>query len=241
VIDLVRLENAVRDHLNKAAERRMAVLRPLRVVIENYPEGRTEEMELVNNPEDPSAGTRMVPFSRELLIEREDFMEDPPKKFFRLGPGREVRLRGAYWVRCEGYETDPETGEVTLLRCAYDPETRGGESPPDGRKVKGTLHWVSAEHGVNAEVRLFDRLWKVENPSKAPEGGDVFDNLNPDSLETLTGCVLEPSLAEAREGDRFQFERLGYFCVDPDSAPGRPVFNRTVSLKDSWAKKAGKK
>ena len=240
MIDLGRLEGAVRDHLNKVALRKMVVLRPLKVVIENYPEGQVEEMEVANNPEDAGAGVRKVPFCREIYIEREDFMEDPPRKFFRLAPGAEVRLRNAYWVKCVDVKEDG-AGEVVELRCTYDPETRGGESPPDGRKVKGTLHWVSASHAIDAEVRLFDRLWKVENPSKVAEGGDVFDNLNPDSLEVVTGAKLEPSLADATAGDRFQFERQGYFCVDRDSAPGgKLVFNRTVSLKDSWAKVAGK-
>ena len=196
----------------------------------------------MNNPEDPGAGKRRVPFTRELFIERDDFMEDPPRRFFRLGPGREVRLRGAYWITCTGVVRN-DAGEVVELRCTHDPATRGGESPPDGRKVKGTLHWVSAAHAIDAEVRLFDRLWKVENPGKVSEGADLFDNLNPDSLEVVEVAKLEPSLADANVGDRFQFERTGYFCVDPDSTPGKGgklVFNRTVSLKDSWAKFASK-
>ena len=250
VRDMVLLENAIREHLNKAAPRRMAVLRPLRVVIENYPEGQTEHFEVPNNPEDESAGTRQVPFGREIYIEREDFMEDPPKKFFRLGPGREVRLRGAYWIKCESFETDA-SGEVSLLRCTYDPKTRGGGNPPPDaegnvRKVKGTLHWVSVEHAVDAAVRLVDRLFTAEAPGKAT--GNFLDDLNPESMETLSGCKLEPALAaktddEPAWGDgirRFQFERLGYFCEDADSGPGGLVFNRTVTLKDSWAKAAGK-
>ncbi len=250
VRDMVLLENAIREHLNRVAPRRMVVLHPLRVVIENYPEGRVEECEVHNNPEDESAGTRLVPFGRVLYIEREDFLEDPPKKFFRLGPGREVRLRGACWIRCESFVKD-ESGEVVELRCTYDPQTRGGESPPadaegNVRKVKGTLHWVSAAHAVDAEVRLIDRLFTAEAPGKAT--GEFLDDLNPESLRVLTGCKVEPALSartpdEPDWGDgirRFQFERLGYFCVDADSAPGKPVFNRTVTLKDSWSKVAGK-
>ena len=251
VRDMVLLENAMRDHLNKVAPRRMAVLRPIRVVIENYPEGQTEEFEVQNNPEDPSVGVRKVPFSRELFIEREDFMEDPPRKFFRLGPGREVRLRGAYWVKCESFVKN-DAGEVVELRCTYDPDTRGGSNPPPDaegnvRKVKGTLHWVSAQHAIDAEVRLFDRLFTVEAPGKAT--GEFTDDLNPESREVLTGCKLEPALGEQTAdepewGDgvrRFQFERLGYFCVDSDSTPEALAFNRTVTLKDSWAKQAGKR
>ena len=230
------LEDSLREDLNKRAERRMAVLRPLKVVIENYPEDQVEELEAINNPEDASAGTRTIPFSREIYIERDDFMEDPPKKFFRLGPGREVRLRYAFFITCVDFSTDPETGEVTELRCTYDPETRGG-SAPDGRKVKGTLHWVSAQHSVDAEVRLYDHLFCTPNPDDVPEGGDFRDNLNPDSIEVLTGCKLEPALGDAEPGSRCQFERLGYFCVDPvDSAAGALVFNRAVTLRDSWAK-----
>jgi glutaminyl-tRNA synthetase len=233
-VDLAFLEGCLRDDLNKRAPRRMGVLRPLKIVIENYPEGQTEEMDLVNNPEDPSAGTRKVPFSRVLFIEREDFMEAPPKKFFRLSPGREVRLRGAYFITCTGMEKDGK-GEVAELRCTYDPASRGG-SAPDGRSPKATLHWVSAEHAVEAEVRLYDRLFTAENPDRYPEGQDYKANLNPDSLVTLTGCKLEPSLAKAKVGDTVQFERLGYFCADRDGAPGAPVFNRTITLKDTWAK-----
>jgi glutaminyl-tRNA synthetase len=234
VIDVLRLEDAVRDHLNKTAPRAMAVLRPLKVVIENYPEGKTEEMEVAVNPEDPAAGMRKVPFSRVLYIERDDFMEDPPKQFFRLAPGREVRLRGAYFITCREAVKDAQGG-IAELRCAYDPATRGGDSP-DGRKVKGTLHWVSAAHAVDAEVRLYDRLFVKPDPDDVEPGKDWLSNLNPKSLETLAGCKLEPSLAGAKPGDRFQFERLGSFCVDKDSAPGRPVFNRTVSLRDTWVK-----
>ncbi|MHC4503088.1 MAG: glutamine--tRNA ligase/YqeY domain fusion protein [Planctomycetota bacterium] len=231
LVDVALLEGACREHLNRTAERRMCVLRPLKVVIDNYPEGETEQMELTNNPEDPSAGTREVPFGRELFIERDDFMESPPKKFFRLAPGREVRLRSAYFVTCTGVEKDAE-GNATLLRCTYDPATRGGDSP-DGRKVKGTLHWVPAAHALECEARLYDHLFSTSDPD---EGGDWAANLNPKSLEVLEGCKVEPSLAGAESGSRFQFERLGYFCVDPDSAPGRLVFNRTVPLRDTWAK-----
>lgn len=237
VIDVTKLENAVRDDLNKRAQRRMAVLRPLKVVIENYPEGETELLETTNNPEDPEAGTRQVPFSRELYIEREDFMEDPPKKFFRLAPGREVRLRSAYFITCKEVVKDAE-GNVTELRCTYDPASRGGNSP-DGRKVKATLHWVSAKHAVPAEVRLFDRLFNAEAPESDKER-NYLEFLNPNSLEVLPQAYLEPSLGEAQPGEKFQFERLGYFCVDPDSQPGKPVFNRTVSLKDTWAKEKDK-
>ena len=233
-VDVAYLEECLRDDLNKRAPRRMAVLRPLKVVLENYPEGKVEEMDLVNNPEDASAGTRKAPFSKVLYIERDDFMEDPPKKFFRLSPGREVRLRGAYFITCTGVEKDA-AGEVAALRCTVDLHTRGGSSP-DGRSPKATLHWVSSGDAVEAEVRLYDRLFKAENPDKAPEGQDYKVNLNPDSLVALAGCKLEPSLAVCKAGDTVQFERLGYFCCDRDSAPGRPVFNRTVTLKDTWAK-----
>jgi glutaminyl-tRNA synthetase len=233
-VDVAYLEECLRDDLNKRAPRRMAVLRPLKVVLENYDEGRVEEMDLVNNPEDASKGTRKVPFSRVLYIEREDFMEDPPKKFFRLSPGREVRLRGAYFITCTGVEKD-ERGEVTALRCTVDLETRGGSSP-DGRSPKATLHWVSGDHAVEAEVRLYDRLFSAENPDKVSEGQDYKANLNPESLVTLSGCKLEKSLGDCAPGDIVQFERLGYFCCDRDSAPGRPVFNRAVTLKDTWAR-----
>ena len=252
LIDIGRLENAVRDDLNRRAARRMVVLRPLKVVIENYPEGKTEQLDAVNNPEDAAAGTRPVPFSRVIYIERDDFMEVPPKKFFRLSPGVEVRLRYAYFVTCTGVIKDPATGEVTELRCTYDAATRGGDAPPgpDGksRKPKATLHWVSGAHALDAEVRLFDRLFNAEEPGKRT--GNYADDLNPHSLEVIRGAKLEPALAEARwkpgvengsgVGDRFQFERLGYFCVDRDSSPGALVFNRTVTLKDTWAKEAAK-
>jgi len=233
-IDVALLEHCVREDLNKRAPRAMAVLKPLKVVLENYPEGQVEQMEVVNNPEDPSAGTRQVPFSRELYIEHEDFRLDPPKKFFRLAPGREVRLRNAYLITCREAITDPATGEVVELRCTYDAATRGGDAP-DGRKVKATLHWVSAAHAVDGEVRLYDRLFSVPDPG-ADEGTDWLSTLNSDSLHVLEACKLEPSLAAAPSGTRFQFERLGYFVVDPDSTPVRQVFNRTVTLKDSWAK-----
>jgi glutaminyl-tRNA synthetase len=213
----------------------MAVLHPLKVVIENYPENQEEELDAINNPEDPGAGTRKIPFSRVLYLEQEDFMEDPPKKFFRLAPGREVRLRYAYFITCTSIVKD-DTGAVTELRCTYDPATRGGDAP-DGRKVKATLHWVSAKHALTAEVRLYDRLFTVENPDAAEEGKTFLDHLNPDSLESLPDCKLEPSLKAARPGDLFQFERLGYFCLDEkDSTPANPVFNRTVTLRDTWAK-----
>ena len=233
-IELGLLEHAIREDLNRTAPRVMAVLRPLRVVIDNYPEGQVEEMEAVNNPEDPGMGTRKTPFSRVLYIEQDDFREDPPKQYFRLAPGREVRLRYAYFVRCESVVKDEKTGEVVELHCTYDPETRGGNSPPDGRKVKSTIHWVSAAHAIDAEVRLYDNLFSVESPGD--EGREFTDDLNPGSLEVLSGCRLEPSLSDASAGSRYQFERLGYFCVDLDSAPGKPVFNRTVALRDTWAK-----
>ena len=232
IINMAQLEHAVREDLNMHAPRVMGVLRPLRVVIENYPEGQVEEVDVINNPEDPSAGTRKVPFSRELYIEAEDFLEDPPKKFFRLAPGREVRLRCAYFIKCTDVVKDPRTGEIAELRCTYDPATRGGDSP-DGRRVKATLHWVSAAHARSAEVRLYDRLFSVENPA---ESDNFLDSLNPASLEIVTTCKVEPSLATVEPGYRCQFERLGYFCVDPDSRPDRLVFNRTVGLRDTWAK-----
>ncbi len=230
-VEVSLLEFCVRELLNKTAERRMAVLRPLKVVIENYPEGETEMLEAVNNPEDPTAGTRDVPFSRELWIEREDFMEDPPKKFFRLSPGREVRLRYAYFITCREAIKDA-AGEVVELRCTYDPATRGGDSP-DGRKVKATLHWVSAAHAVPAEVRLYDHLFGRPDPGA---DGDVLADLNPRSLEVLDDCRLEPNLPDLPPGEALQFERQGYFCLDPDTTPERPVFNRTVGLRDSWVK-----
>ncbi len=235
VVDIALLEHCLREDLNKSAQRVMAVLRPLKVVIENYPEDKTEELEAVNNPEDPGAGTRKVPFSRVVYIEQDDFREDPPKKFFRLAPGREVRLRYAYIIKCESVVKDRKTGQVTELRCTYDPETKSG-SAQSGRKVKATLHWVSAVHSIGAEVRLYDHLFRKADPNETEEGLDFTANLNPNSLEILTDCKLEPSLANAKPGNRYQFERLGYFCVDPDSDSERPVFNRTVTLRDEWAK-----
>ncbi len=237
VIDLSLLEFCLREDLNKRAERRMAVLNPLKVIITNYPEGLVEEMDAINNPEDEAAGKRKVSFSRELYIERDDFMENPPKKFFRLAPGQEVRLRYAYFVKCENVIKDAN-GEITEIHCTYDPASRGGNSP-DGRKVQGTIHWVSAQHAVKAEVRLFDRLFLGENPEEVPEGQDWKVNLNPDALKVVTG-YLEPSLGKAKHLDKFQFERMGYFCVDKDSKPGSLVFNRTTTLKDSWAKISAK-
>ncbi len=234
-VQIEQLETAVRDELNRTAPRVMAVLDPLRVVIENYPEDVTDELDAVNNPEDPSAGTRKVPFSRELFIERDDFMEDPPRKFFRLAPGREVRLRYAYFITCTDVIKDENTGQILELRCTYDPATRGGDAA-DGRKVKATLHWVSARDAIEAEVRLYDRLFITPTPMKAPEGKDFIANLNPDSLEIRSGCMVEPSLASAAPGDRFQFERLGYFCVDPDSPEDALILNRTVTLRDTWAR-----
>ena len=234
-IEFALLEHAVREDLNKRAPRVMAVLNPLRVVVDNYPEGLVEEMDAVNNPEDPGAGTRKVPFSKVLYIERDDFREDPPKQFFRLAPGREVRLRYGYFVTCTGVVKDEKTGEIVELHCTYDPATRGGNSPPDGRKVKSTIHWVSAAHAIGAEVRLYETLFLKESPGD-DEGQDFTADLNPRSLEVLQDCKLEPHTGSAQPGDRFQFERLGYFCVDPDSAPGRLVFNRTVQLRDTWAK-----
>ena len=234
-IELALLEHFVREDLNRRAPRVMAVLRPLRVVIDNYPEGLVEEMEAVNNPEDAAMGTRKVPFSRVLYIEQDDFRELPPKQFFRLSPGREVRLRYGYFIKCTGVVKDEKTGEVLEIRCTYDPATHGGNAP-DGRKVKSTIHWVSAAHAIDAEVRLYDNLFTREDPNQTDEGEDFTANLNPHSLEILTDCKLEPSLESAAEGCRYQFERLGYFCADPDSAPGKPVFNRTVALRDAWAK-----
>jgi glutaminyl-tRNA synthetase len=234
LVDYALLEQAAREHLNRIAQRSMAVLRPLKVVIDNYPDGQVEQMDLMNNPEDRSAGVRKVPFSKEVWIEHEDFMEEPPKKFFRLAPGREVRLRSAYFVKCTGVEKNSE-GEITLLRCEYDPATRGGDSP-DGRKVKGTLHWVSMAHALDAEVRLYDHLFTKPDPDEVEPGKTWLDNINPKSLEVLTGCKIEPSLAGAKLATRYQFERQGYFYVDPDSKPERLVFNRTVTLKDTWAK-----
>jgi glutaminyl-tRNA synthetase len=234
-IDIALLEHSLREDLNKHAQRVMGVLSPLRVVIDNYPEDQVEELDAVNNPEDPGAGTRKVPFSRVLYIEREDFREDPPKKFFRLAPGREVRLRSAYFITCTDVVKDEQSGEVVELHCTYDPATRGGDAP-DGRKVKATLHWVSAEQALEAEVRLYDHLFGKEDPTDVEDGADFKDYLNPNSLETLTSCRVEPSLAGATSGSRYQFERQGYFCVDPDSSAGKIVFNRTVPLRDTWAK-----
>jgi glutaminyl-tRNA synthetase len=236
LVDLALLEYCLREDLNKRAPRVMAVLRPLRVVIDNYPENLVEELEAVNNPEDPGMGTRKVPFSRVIYIEQEDFREDPPKKYFRLAPGREVRLRYAYFIKCVSLVKDKQTGEVIELHCTYDPATRGGDSP-DGRKVKATLHWVSAAHAIEAEVRLYDHLFVKENPGDEEEGRDFKSFLNPKSLEILTSCRVEPGLAGAAPGSRYQFERLGYFCVDSvDSLDGALVFNRTVTLRDTWVK-----
>jgi glutaminyl-tRNA synthetase len=235
IVELSLLEHYVREDLNRRAARVMAVLRPLKVVIDNYPEGQTEEMEAVNNPEDPSAGTRKVPFSRELYIEQDDFREDPPKQYYRLSPGREVRLRYGYFVTCTSVVKNDQ-GEVVEVHCTYDPATRGGNAPPDGRKVKSTIHWVSAAHAVDAEVRVYENLFSKENPNETEEGQEFTANLNPHSLEVLTGCKLEPALGDPAPESRYQFERLGYFCADRESAPGKPVFNRTVALRDSWAK-----
>ncbi len=236
IVDLVQLENCVREELNKTTQRVMAVLRPLKVVIVNYPEDKVEELDAINNPEDASMGTRKVPFSRVLYIEQDDFLEEPPKKFFRLAPGREVRLRYAYYITCEDVIKDKKTGEVVELQCRYDPATRGGGSP-DGRRVKGTLHWVSANHAIEAEVRLYDHLFTKRDSTDVKEGADYKSNLNPKSLEILTSCKVEPSLEGAAPGSRYQFERLGYFFVDTtDSSAKKLVFNRTVSLRDTWAK-----
>ncbi|MDO8546932.1 MAG: glutamine--tRNA ligase/YqeY domain fusion protein [Nitrospirales bacterium] len=234
-IEMALLEHFIREDLNRRALRVMAVLRPLKVVIENYPEGQAEDLSAVNNPEDPEAGTRTVPFSRVLYIEQDDFREVPPPKFFRLTPGKEVRLRYAYIIKCTGVVKDERTGEVVEVRCSYDPETKSG-GPQAGRKVKGTLHWVSAAHALDAEVRLYDHLFVKADPDDVPEGQDYTVNVNPNSLERLTGCKVEPSLAGAASGNRYQFERQGYFCVDADSAGGTLAFNRTVALRDSWAK-----
>jgi glutaminyl-tRNA synthetase len=233
-IELAMLEHYVREDLNRRALRAMAVLRPLKVVVDNYPEGQSEELQLVNNQEDASAGTRAVPFSRVLYIEQDDFREDPPKKFFRLSPGREVRLRGGYFINCTGVVKDA-TGAITEVHCTYDPKTRSGTAP-DGRKVKATIHWVSAEHAIEAEVRIYENLFLKEDPNEVEGENTFLSNLNPNSLEVLTDCKLEPSLASAKAGDRYQFERLGYFCVDPDTTGKRLVFNRTVALRDTWAK-----
>jgi glutaminyl-tRNA synthetase len=235
IVDISLLEYCVRDDLNKHAQRVMGVLNPLKIIIDNYPLDLVEELDAINNPEDPSAGSRKVPFTRELYIERDDFREIPPPKYFRLAPGREVRLRYAYFIKCVAVTKDPVTGEVVELHCTYDPATRGGDAP-DGRKVKATLHWVSASHALDAQVNLYDRLFTVEDPNDESEGRTFKSYLNPKSLEVLLGCKVEPSLAGSAALSRYQFERLGYFCVDLDSAPGNVVFNRTVALRDSWAK-----
>jgi glutaminyl-tRNA synthetase len=237
MIDVSLLEYSVREHLNKTAQRVMGVLNPLKVVITNYPENQEEELDAINNPEDPEMGTRKVPFSREIFIEREDFMEDPPRKYFRLAPGREVRLRYAYFITCTRVIKD-NNGEVTELHCTYDPASKGGNSP-DGRKVKATLHWVSASHAIKSEVRLYDRLFTDEEPD-GHKDVDFKEFMNPDSLKVLTNCYLEPFVKNSRPLDHFQFERLGYFNLDYNSTPEMPVFNRTVPLKDSWAKKQNK-
>ena len=234
-VDMALLEYCIREDLNKHAVRRMVVLRPLRVIIDNYPKGGVEDLDAVNNPEDESAGVRKVPFSRELYIEKEDFMEDPPGKFYRLAPGREVRLRYAYFVTCTSVVKNETSGEITELHCTYDPDTKGGDAP-DGRKVKATLHWVSAAGAVEIEARLYGHLMAGADAESVGEHEDFLANVNSDSLETLTGCRAEPCLAEAQAGERFQFERQGYFCVDPDSDAGTPVFNRTVTLRDTWGK-----
>ncbi len=234
-VEISQLEHTLRDDLNKRAPRVMAVLDPLKVVIENYPEGQSEEITSVNNPEDNTMGERSIPFSRVVYIEKDDFREEPPPKFYRLSPGREVRLKDAYYITCNEVVKDEATGEIIELRCTYDPETKGGTSA-DGRKVRGTSHWVSAEHAVEAEVRVYDHLFMKEDPDDLPEGGDFKDNLNPESLKVLKGCKLEQSLKDARPGERFQFLRTGYFSVDPDSTPGNPVFNRTVALRDTWGR-----
>jgi glutaminyl-tRNA synthetase len=234
-VDIALLEHCLREDLNKRAQRTMAVLRPLKIIIDNYPEGKVEMLDAENNPEDPNSGTRKIPFSREIYIEQEDFREDPPRKFFRLSPGKEIRLKHAYYIKCERVVKEKKTGKIIQLHCTYDPETRGGWST-DGRKVKGTSHWVSAAHAVKAEVRLYHHLFLKENPDDEKDGKTFKDHLNPDSLEVLTDCLVEPGLAQAKPGDRFQFLRQGYFCVDPDSTEGKPVFNRTVSLRDTWAR-----
>jgi glutaminyl-tRNA synthetase len=234
-VDIALLEHCLREDLNRKALRVLGVLRPLRVVIENYPEDQVEELDAVNNPEDLSMGTRKIPFSRVIYIEQDDFREDPPKKFYRLSPGREVRLRYAYIIKCVDVVKDNDTGEVLEVRCTYDPETRSG-SVQSQRRVKATLHWVSAAHAVPVEVRLYDHLFTAPQPDDTREGADFTESVNPNSLETVTGCQIEPSLIGAQSGGRYQFERLGYFCVDPDSTGDRLVFNRTVTLRDTWAR-----
>jgi glutaminyl-tRNA synthetase len=233
--DLALLEHCVREELNIHSPRVMGVLRPLRLVIDNYPEDQVEEFEAVNNPEDPASGTRKVPFSRVLYIEQEDFREEPPPKYYRLAPGREIRLRYAYLITCAGVKKDPKTGEVIEVHCTYDPATRGGNAP-DGRKVKSTIHWVSAAHALEAEVRLYENLFTKEDPNDVENGADFMSNVNRNSLEVLISCRIEPFLAGAAPGNRYQFERIGYFCVDPDTTPEKLVFNRTVSLRDDWVK-----
>lgn len=233
-VDIALLEHCLREDLNKRAMRVMAVLDPIKVVIENYPEDKVEEIEAINNPEDPDGGTRMLPFSREVYIERNDFREDPPRKYFRLSPGREVRLKHAYYITCTEVIKD-ENGEIIELRCTYDPESRGGGTP-DNRRVKGTLHWASVPHAVKADVRLYSHLFSTENPNDVEEGKTYLDYIDPHSLDVMTQCMVEPGLADAQPGTQYQFMRQGYFCVDPDSKPGKPVFNRTVSLRDTWAK-----
>ena len=233
--DLAMLEHCVREELNKQSPRVMGVLRPVRLVIDNYPEDQVEEFDAVNNPEDPASGTRKVPFSRVLYIDQEDFREVPPPKYYRLSPGREVRLRYAYFVTCTGFKKDPETGEVIEVHCTYDPATRGGDAP-DGRKVRATIHWVSAAHSLEAEVRLYENLFTKEDPYDVEEGADFMSNVNRNSLEVLESCRVEPFLAGASPGGRYQFERVGYFCVDPDTTPEKLVFNRTLSLRDDWAR-----
>jgi len=233
-VEYAMLEYYIRQDLNKTSPRVMAVIKPLKVVIANYPEGQVEEFDAVNNPEDPSAGTRKVPFSKVLYIEQDDFMENPPNKFFRLAPGREVRLRYAYFIKCENVIKDAD-GNVTEVHCTYDPTTRGGDAP-DGRKVKATIHWVSAAHAIQSEVRLYESLYTVENPNDLPEGKEFTDFINPNSLQVVSNAQVEPSLKTAQAGQRFQFERLGYYCVDPDTTTSQLVFNRTVTLKDEWAK-----
>jgi glutaminyl-tRNA synthetase len=240
LVDVSLLEHKVRDRLNMLTPRVMGVLNPVKVIIDNYSDDQVEELEAINNPEDPSAGTRMVPFSKVLYIDQDDFREEPPPKYFRLAPGREVRLRYGYIIKCESFVKNAETGEVVEIHCSYDPLTRGGYAP-DGRKVQGTIHWVSAHSALNAEVRMYDRLFTVSNPGKAEEGKTFMDYINPDSLVVLTACKIEPSLAGVKPGEKFQFERKGFFCVDLDSTPEHLVFNQTVPLRDTWAKIDGEK